>query len=122
VIATQRNRRLRDLIQPLPVRSPVRLGTKTAPYTAEFSVEPRKCAAETDWVAEEPVSSEPVSGPEFPVIQGKYREFRGSKLHFGRPQSEAARYINVLIDDPLTNGSGNFFRENRERNSVNRDR
>jgi hypothetical protein len=52
VIATQRNRRLRDLIQPLPVRSPVRLGTKTTPYAAEFSVEPRKCAAETDWVAE----------------------------------------------------------------------
>jgi hypothetical protein len=49
--------------------------TKTAPYAAEFSVEPRKCAAETDWVAEEAVSSEPVSG-EIPCSAGKYTEFR----------------------------------------------
>ena len=59
-------------------------------------------------MAEVPVSSEPVSRPEFPVNQGKYREFRGSKLQFGRSQSEAARYINVLFGDSLTNGSGNF--------------
>jgi hypothetical protein len=50
VIATQRNRRLRDLIQPLPVRSPVRLGTKTAPYAAEFSVEPENARQrQTGW-------------------------------------------------------------------------
>jgi hypothetical protein len=67
--------------------------------------------------------SEPVSAdPEFPVNQGRYREFHRFRALSACPHLESAPVIRSLRGDSLTERSGNFLGENRETIRLNRDR
>ena len=56
---------------------------------------------------EEAVTSEPVSEPKFPVMQGKYREFHRFEPRSPRSGVETAIIISALRANSLRSGTGN---------------
>src|ERR1700704_3908384 len=59
-----------------PCASLVRFISQRAAESGAFAGSPAQFSGETDWVAEEPVSSEPVSAADFPANRENNREYR----------------------------------------------
>jgi hypothetical protein len=68
---------------------------------------PPKTRFAPDSPLEEAVTSEPVSEPKFPVMQGKYREFHRFEPRSPRSGVETAIIISALRANSLRSGTGN---------------
>ncbi len=81
-----------------------------------------KVTATADWLAVEPVASEPVSGADFPDQQGRYREFARSRavaVAVGAEQSRISIFLGLISLQAVT---GNGIATSRELSGRSRAR
>jgi len=88
----------------------VRSFSQRAAESGAFAGSPARFPGETDWVAEEPVSSEPVSGPNSLFI----RENTGNFADLGQISLDATSQTPAIVRSPHANSlhavTGNFQR------------